>query len=121
MKRAILILFFSIQPDKCPRKVNRDIIETMVQAYGRIFGTRKPVFDGRNNMYTRDPVIQHFTDKYSLDMKSDHSKSRPFEDQISNGQVFEGSCNCYSPSHSKLDHSKSGHFCLYFKWFLTKC
>jgi len=46
----------SIQPDKCPRKVNRDIIETMVQAYGRIFGTRKPVFDGRNNMYTRDPL-----------------------------------------------------------------
>jgi eukaryotic translation initiation factor 2C len=36
--------------------VNREIIETMVQAYGRLFGTRKPVFDGRSNMYTRDPV-----------------------------------------------------------------
>jgi len=46
----------TIQPDKCPRKVNRDIIETMVQAYVRIFGTRKPVFDGRSNMYTRDPL-----------------------------------------------------------------
>lgn len=46
----------SILPDKCPRKVNRDIIDTMVQAYGRIFGTRKPVFDGRSNMYTRDPL-----------------------------------------------------------------
>jgi hypothetical protein len=52
------LLPFSIQPDKCPRKVNRDIIETMVQAYGRLFGTRKPVFDGRNNMYTRDPVSE---------------------------------------------------------------
>ena len=62
IKRDFLMLIFSIQPDKCPRKVNRDIIETMVQAYGRIFGTRKPVFDGRNNMYTRDPVIHRFTD-----------------------------------------------------------
>ncbi len=45
-----------IQPDKCPRKVNRDIIETMVNAYSKIFGTRKPVFDGRANLYTRDPL-----------------------------------------------------------------
>lgn len=47
----------SIQPDKCPRKVNRDIIETMVHAFPRIFGTLKPVFDGRSNLYTRDPIM----------------------------------------------------------------
>lgn len=46
----------NIQPDKCPRKVNREIIETMVHAYTKIFGTLKPVFDGRNNLYTRDPL-----------------------------------------------------------------
>jgi len=46
----------SIQPDKCPRKVNREIIETMVHAYGKIFSTLKPVFDGRSNLYTRDPL-----------------------------------------------------------------
>ncbi|XP_037080331.1 protein argonaute-2-like [Pollicipes pollicipes] len=46
----------SIQPDKCPRKVNREIIETMVKAYAKIFSTMKPVFDGRSNMYTRDPL-----------------------------------------------------------------
>lgn len=46
----------NIQPDKCPRKVNRDIIETMVHAYSKIFGTKKPVFDGRNNLYVRDPL-----------------------------------------------------------------
>ncbi len=46
----------AISPDKCPRKVNRDIIETMVHAYGRIFGTKKPVFDGRSNLYVRDPL-----------------------------------------------------------------
>ncbi|CAD1472990.1 unnamed protein product, partial [Heterotrigona itama] len=33
----------NIQPDKCPRKVNREIIETMVHAYSKIFGTLKPV------------------------------------------------------------------------------
>ena len=42
-----------IQPDKCPRKVNRDIIETMVHCYSKVFSTRKPVFDGRNNLYVR--------------------------------------------------------------------
>ena len=36
--------------------MNRDIIETMVHAYSKIFGTRKPVFDGRSNLYTRDPL-----------------------------------------------------------------
>lgn len=46
----------NIQPDKCPRKVNREIIETMVHAYTKIFGVLKPVFDGRNNLYTRDPL-----------------------------------------------------------------
>ena len=46
----------SIQPDKCPRKVNREIIETMVHAYSKIFSTLKPVFDGRSNLYTRDPL-----------------------------------------------------------------
>jgi len=46
----------SIQPDKCPRKVNREIIETMVNAFPRIFSTLRPVFDGRSNLYTRDPL-----------------------------------------------------------------
>jgi len=45
-----------ITPDKCPRRVNRDIIQTMVNAYGKIFGTQKPVFDGRSNLYVRDPL-----------------------------------------------------------------
>ncbi|KZC11542.1 Protein argonaute-2, partial [Dufourea novaeangliae] len=47
----------NIQPDKCPRKVNREIIETMVHANSKLFGTLKPVFDGRNNLYTRDPIL----------------------------------------------------------------
>ncbi|XP_047533189.1 protein argonaute-2 isoform X1 [Vanessa atalanta] len=46
----------NIQPDKCPRKVNREIVESMVRNYNKIFGALKPVFDGRNNLYTRDPL-----------------------------------------------------------------
>ncbi|GFQ68100.1 protein argonaute-2 [Trichonephila clavata] len=46
----------TITPDKCPRKVNREIIETMVQSYSKIFSNLKPVFDGRKNMYTRDDI-----------------------------------------------------------------
>ncbi|XP_076457166.1 protein argonaute-2-like isoform X8 [Babylonia areolata] len=45
----------SITPDKCPRRVNREIIETMVKAYQqKIFFKTKPVFDGRKNLYSRD-------------------------------------------------------------------
>lgn len=46
----------TITPDKCPRKINREIIETMVQAYNKLFSNIKPVFDGRKNMYTRDDL-----------------------------------------------------------------
>lgn len=28
----------------------------MVHSYNKIFGAIKPVFDGRNNLYTRDPL-----------------------------------------------------------------
>ncbi|KAK2174077.1 hypothetical protein NP493_830g00028 [Ridgeia piscesae] len=47
----------SILPDKCPRRVNREIIETMVQAYSqKIFSGQKPVFDGRKNLYSKEPL-----------------------------------------------------------------
>ncbi|XP_078333968.1 protein argonaute-2-like isoform X2 [Crassostrea virginica] len=47
----------SIVPDKCPRRVNREIIETMVTAYSqKIFSGQKPVFDGRKNLYSREPL-----------------------------------------------------------------
>ncbi|XP_055628841.1 protein argonaute-2 isoform X2 [Toxorhynchites rutilus septentrionalis] len=46
----------SIQPEKIPRSVNREIVETMVRAWNRIFGGFKPAYDGRNRLYTRDPL-----------------------------------------------------------------
>ena len=60
--------YITIQPDKCPRKVNREIVEVMVRCYGKIFGNLKPVFDGRNNMYTREPLAAIGTDPIELEM-----------------------------------------------------
>ncbi|BFZ11365.1 hypothetical protein BsWGS_14404 [Bradybaena similaris] len=47
----------NISPDKCPRRVNREIIDTMVTAYQqKIFQGQKPVFDGRKNLYSREAL-----------------------------------------------------------------
>uniref|UniRef100_A0A1I7RK51 Protein argonaute-1 n=1 Tax=Bursaphelenchus xylophilus TaxID=6326 RepID=A0A1I7RK51_BURXY len=44
-----------IQPDKCPRKVNREIINKMIESYKQ-FSNIKPVYDGKKSMYTRQPI-----------------------------------------------------------------
>lgn len=42
-----------IKPDKCPRRVNRDIVAEMVQNYQEnIFSNSRPVYDGRKNIFT---------------------------------------------------------------------
>ena len=43
-----------IQPDKCPKRINRDILATLVQAKPNLFGTQRPVFDGKKNLYTKE-------------------------------------------------------------------
>ena len=42
----------SISPDKCPRRVNRNVVETMVNTYHKVFGGQRPVFDGRKKPYS---------------------------------------------------------------------
>uniref|UniRef100_A0A0N4Z625 Protein argonaute-1 n=1 Tax=Parastrongyloides trichosuri TaxID=131310 RepID=A0A0N4Z625_PARTI len=42
-----------IQPEKCPRKVNRDVIKALISTYPNIFQGTLPVYDGKKNMYTR--------------------------------------------------------------------
>lgn len=36
-----------IQPDKCPKRINRDILNTLVQAKPQLFSNQRPVFDGK--------------------------------------------------------------------------
>lgn len=56
MPRGFLYHYdITISPDKCPRKINREIIETMVKAYSKVF-PKRPVFDGRKNMYTKEDL-----------------------------------------------------------------
>ena len=57
MPRGFLYHYdITISPDKCPRKINREIIETMVASYSKVF-PKKPVFDGRKNMYTKEDLL----------------------------------------------------------------
>ena len=46
----------NIQPDKCPKRVNREIIDTMVNKFQNIFNNQHPAFDGKKNFYTKDPL-----------------------------------------------------------------
>ncbi|XP_015374686.1 PREDICTED: protein argonaute-2-like [Diuraphis noxia] len=57
MRRGFLHHYdINIQPNNCPRKINREIIEIMVHTYSELFGNLRPVFDGRKNLYTKDPL-----------------------------------------------------------------
>ena len=46
----------AIQPDKCPRRVNREIIDALIRTRSEYFGDQKPVFDGKKNLYSRKPL-----------------------------------------------------------------
>lgn len=46
----------AIQPDKCPRRVNREIIEALIQTRNEYFEDQRPVFDGKKNLYSRKPL-----------------------------------------------------------------
>ena len=46
----------AIIPEKCPRRVNREVVEEVVKKYSQYFGGQKPVFDGRKNLYSKRPL-----------------------------------------------------------------
>jgi len=45
-----------IQPENCPKKTNREIIDIVINKYNELFGDLRPVFDGRKNLFTKDPL-----------------------------------------------------------------
>uniref|UniRef100_A0A3Q2D7X8 Protein argonaute N-terminal domain-containing protein n=1 Tax=Cyprinodon variegatus TaxID=28743 RepID=A0A3Q2D7X8_CYPVA len=46
-----------IKPEKRPRRVNREVVDTMVRHFKmQIFGDRQPGYDGKRNMYTAHPL-----------------------------------------------------------------
>ena len=50
----------NIQPSGCPRKINREIVKTMVEGYSQVWRTSEgpllPVYDGREGLFTASPV-----------------------------------------------------------------
>ncbi|XP_025190383.1 protein argonaute-2-like [Melanaphis sacchari] len=46
----------NVQPDSCPLIINKLIIQYMISAYSKVFSSVKPVYDGGNNLYTKDPL-----------------------------------------------------------------
>ncbi|CAI2350295.1 unnamed protein product [Caenorhabditis sp. 36 PRJEB53466] len=45
-----------VSPDKCPRRVNREIINCLIHSFSKYFTNVRPVYDGKRNMYTREPL-----------------------------------------------------------------
>ncbi|XP_016341512.1 protein argonaute-4-like isoform X5 [Sinocyclocheilus anshuiensis] len=46
-----------IKPEKRPRRVNREVVDTMVRHFKmQIFGDSQPGYDGKRNMYTAHPL-----------------------------------------------------------------
>ncbi|MGH0165688.1 UNVERIFIED_CONTAM: hypothetical protein FKN15_049194, partial [Acipenser sinensis] len=46
-----------IKPEKRPRRVNREVVDTMVRHFKmQIFGDTQPGYDGKKNMYTAQPL-----------------------------------------------------------------
>uniref|UniRef100_A0A915LRK2 Uncharacterized protein n=1 Tax=Meloidogyne javanica TaxID=6303 RepID=A0A915LRK2_MELJA len=63
---------------KCPRKVNREIINTMVDSC-KLFNNFKPVYDGKKNLYTKE-ALPFGQERVELDvvMPGDSAVDRKF-------------------------------------------
>uniref|UniRef100_A0A671QSQ2 Protein argonaute-3-like n=1 Tax=Sinocyclocheilus anshuiensis TaxID=1608454 RepID=A0A671QSQ2_9TELE len=56
-KMDVYLYDVDINPEKCPRRVNREVVNSMVQHFKvTIFGDRRPVYDGKKSLYTAQPL-----------------------------------------------------------------
>uniref|UniRef100_A0A8C1TFE7 EIF2C 3 n=1 Tax=Cyprinus carpio TaxID=7962 RepID=A0A8C1TFE7_CYPCA len=56
-KMDVYLYEVDIKPEKCPRRVNREVVNSMVQHFKvTIFGDRRPVYDGKKSLYTAQPL-----------------------------------------------------------------
>lgn len=54
----------TIEPDKCPKRINREIIATLVSQQVNEFSNVIPVYDGKNNLFTKNRI--DFTESLSM-------------------------------------------------------
>uniref|UniRef100_A0AAQ5X1A2 Protein argonaute-1 n=1 Tax=Amphiprion ocellaris TaxID=80972 RepID=A0AAQ5X1A2_AMPOC len=65
-----------IKPEKCPRRVNREVVDSMVQHFKvTIFGDRLPVYDGKKSLYTASPLPVDL----DVTLPGEGGKDRPFK------------------------------------------
>ncbi len=57
-----------IQPDKCPKRINRDILNTLVQSKPQLFINQRPVFDGKKNLYTKEYLTNIGSEKSDIEV-----------------------------------------------------
>ncbi|RCN47663.1 piwi domain protein [Ancylostoma caninum] len=68
-----------VSPDKCPRRVNREIILCMIRSFGKYFSSTRPVYDGKRNMYTREPLpIGREKMEFEVTLPGDSAVERQF-------------------------------------------
>uniref|UniRef100_A0A673AKK0 Uncharacterized protein n=1 Tax=Sphaeramia orbicularis TaxID=375764 RepID=A0A673AKK0_9TELE len=70
-----------IKPDKCPRRVNREVVDSMVQHFKvTIFGDRLPVYDGKKSLYTANPLpVAAGGVDLDVTLPGEGGKDRPFK------------------------------------------
>lgn len=68
-----------VSPEKCPRKVNRDVIKALISSYPSVFVSTKLVYDGKKNMYTRE-LLPIGTDRneFEVNLSGDSNQERKF-------------------------------------------
>lgn len=73
-----------IKPDKCPRRVNREVVDSMVQHFKvNIFGDCRPVYDGKRSLYTANPLPVATTGvDLDVTLPGEGGKDRPFKVSI---------------------------------------
>ncbi|CAL8288549.1 unnamed protein product [Merluccius merluccius] len=73
-----------ITPEKCPRRVNREVVDSMVKHFKvTIFGDRRPVYDGKRSLYTANPLpVAAAGVDLDVTLPGEGGKDRPFKVSI---------------------------------------
>ncbi|KAI4890758.1 hypothetical protein NFI96_014114, partial [Prochilodus magdalenae] len=80
-KMDVYLYEVDIKPDKCPRRVNREVVDSMVQHFKvTIFGDRRPVYDGKKSLYTANPLpVAPAGVDLDVTLPGEGGKDRPFK------------------------------------------
>nr|XP_023668880.1 protein argonaute-3 [Paramormyrops kingsleyae] len=83
-KMDVYLYEVDIKPEKCPRRVNREVVDSMVQHFKvTIFGDRRPVYDGKKSLYTANPLPVAPTGvDLDVTLPGEGGKDRPFKVSI---------------------------------------